>query len=358
MRIAVVGPTHPFKGGVAQHTTAMTHELIARGHDVTLVSWASQYPEWLYPGQMHVHGPSELPLVPDVRRRLHWARPWTWLSEGRHLRRYDRVVVAHVTPVQVPVHLVLAALAGRRRTVVVCHNVLPHERFWWDRPLVCGLLRSASVVVVHSSEQAATARELGTPCVVTASLPVFHPTDFVRRDEQAVVHRRVLFFGLVRHYKGLDVLLRALALGPSDLRLRVAGEFWDDEQPYRDLVRELGLADRVELRTGYVPAAVVPSLFADVDALVLPYRSATGSQGPWTAFEFGVPAVVTDVDALAGAVRPGTDGLVVPVDDVPALALALGSLYEGDRLAQMRAHVHPADASTQWDAYLRAVVGD
>ena len=181
------------------------------------------------------------------------------------------------------------------------------------------------------------------------------PTVFLRPTPLVGMHRRLIFFGLVRPYKGLDVLLRALAAGPSDVRLRVVGEFWGGTDATEALCSELGIIDRVELRDGYVAAEEVPVLFSDVDALVLPYRNATGSQGVWTGFEFGVPVIATRAGHLADDIRDGVDGLVAEPDDVESLAGALTSFYTARVAETMRDAVMPVDPNPYWDRYLHAL---
>jgi glycosyltransferase involved in cell wall biosynthesis len=148
------------------------------------------------------------------------------------------------------------------------------------------VLSHVDAVLVHTEAQAARARALtGRPVRVATMAPHLPAARRTCAPGAAVpVYRRLLFFGMVRPYKGLDVLLRALAAGPPDVSLLVAGEFWGGTGEARRLVAELGLAGRVTLRPGYVPAAAVPGLFAEVDALVLPYRTATASQNAWVAF--------------------------------------------------------------------------
>jgi glycosyltransferase involved in cell wall biosynthesis len=170
------------------------------------------------------------------------------------------------------------------------------------------------------------------------------------------VRRRLLFFGLVRRYKGLDVLLRALAAGPDDVSLLVAGEFWGGTGDTRRLVAELGLTDRVTLRPGYVPAAAVPDLFAEVDALVLPYRAATASQNAWVAFEHGVPVISTRAGALAGQVTDGVDGLLAEPGDVADLARVLRRFYAPEMPERLRAGVKPVDAEPVWQRYLATML--
>lgn len=356
MRIAVVGPTHPIKGGVAQHTTVLAQQLVAAGHTVEIVSWLRQYPQRLYPGRQTVEQP-EFDLFEPTSRALSWNRPDSWVRTARRLREVDLVVFAHITPAQViPYRTMIANLrGGRARTAVICHNVLPHERGRADTSLVSLLLRGADLIVVHSEAQAAEARLLTGKPIHVAQLAPFMPTGFVRRTPLAGEHHRLIFFGLVRPYKGLDVLLRALAAGPADVRLRVVGEFWGGTAATEALCRELGITDRVELRDGYVAAEEVPGLFSDVDALVLPYRNATGSQGVWTGFEFGVPVIATRAGHLADDIRDGVDGLIAEPDDVESLARALKSFYTPRVPEKMRNAVTPVDPQPYWDRYLHAL---
>ncbi len=357
MKIAVVGPTHPLKGGVSQHTTVLARRLAAAGHDVQIVSWARQYPNWLYPGRQEVDAPEFRPFH-QARRRMRWSRPDTWVREAWRLRASDLVVFAHVTPFQVPPQLAMIMVLGRRGpvTAVICHNVLPHERRWFDPLLVRRLLRAVDQVIVHSPAELDLARSMTGRPVVEAALAPFMPEGFARGAPRPGEHRRLLFFGLVRPYKGLDVLLKALAKAPADVRLRIAGEMWGDPDAMLQLCEELHIRDRVEIRAGYVPAGEVPRLFDDVDALVLPYRSATGSQGVWTGFEFGVPVIASRAGHLADGIRDGVDGLVVEPGDEDDLADALHRFYQPGVPERMRTAVKPVDPEPYWDRYLTVLV--
>jgi glycosyltransferase involved in cell wall biosynthesis len=165
-----------------------------------------------------------------------------------------------------------------------------------------------------------------------------------------------LFFGLVRPYKGVDVLLRAMADGPDDVMLRVAGEVWGGRAEWDELIAELGLTDRVEFIDGYVSAAEVPALFADVDALVLPYRTSTGSQAVWTGFQFGVPVIATRAGHLADSVTDGVDGLVAEPGDVASLSEAIKKFYRDGTALRLRENVRPVDPEPYWRRYLEAVI--
>ncbi|TDD90211.1 glycosyltransferase family 4 protein [Actinomadura rubrisoli] len=357
MRIAIVGPAFPYKGGGAHHTTELAHRLAAAGHEVLIESWRAQYPAFLYPGQQTISEPEGEPF-PGTRRRLDWRRPDGWWRTGRSLRSCDLVVLAVLSPVQVPSYLGILAGVGRRTPVIaLCHNVLPHERKPYDVPLMKRLLRRVDGVLVHSEAQAELARGLTGRPVRVAEMPAHLPTPATVPQDDGKVHRHLLFFGIVRPYKGLDVLLRALAAGPDDVSLTVAGEFWGGLDETRALIGELDLAARVDLRPGYVPAADVPGLFAAADALVLPYRTATASQNVWMAYEHGRPVIATDVGGFADQVRDGEDGLVCAPDDVAALTGALERFYAAGEPERLRSGVRPVDHGPVWAAYLDTLTG-
>ena len=412
MRIALVGPAHPYKGGGARHTTELAHRLAAAGHDVIIESWRAQYPRRLYPGQQLLDVPEGEPY-PRAYRRLAWYRPDGWFAAGRRLRSADLVVFALLTPLQIPAYLTI--LAGLRtpgpsrrpspkrhpRTMVICHNVLPHERRPGDIALTRTLLARVDTVLTHSPAQAAQARDLAPrTAVVTVPLPPHLPTthnperasfsspgDPYRPAETRAPARpapgdpyrpaetrapaspapgdphpgpppstiRLLFFGIVRPYKGLDVLLHALARAPEHLTLTVAGEFWGGTAETEALIAELGLAGRVTLRPGYLPATEIPALFAAADALVLPYREATASQNALLAFTHGVPVITTAAGSLADVVRDGVDGLTCAPGDADDLARALAAISEPGTLEALRAGIKVVDPEPGWAAYLQAL---
>ncbi|WP_017559226.1 glycosyltransferase family 4 protein [Nocardiopsis baichengensis] len=365
MQVTLVGPAHPYKGGGARHTTELARRLAAAGRRVVLESWRAQYPALLYPGRQTVEQAEGEPFAPTVRA-MAWYRPDTWWAAGRRAAaRGGLLAVAVLSPVQVPAYLVLLAAAGRRvRTAVVAHNVLPHEPRPGDRLLMRALLRRADTVLVHSAEQAALARRLAPGADVrVADLPPHFPDARAPAGRVPAPSRpegfpHYLFFGLVRPYKGVDVLLRAFAKGaPPSARLTVAGEFWTGADAYRALAAELGVADRVELREGYVPAGEVPVLLDAADVLVLPYRSATSTQNVRLAHERGLPVVATRAGAMAGQVRDGVDGLLCAPDDPDDLARALAAFASPGRAEQLRKGVRPADTDALWKVYTEQLTG-
>ena len=375
MKIALIGPAHPYKGGGARHTTELAHRLAAAGHDVIIESWRAQYPRRLYPGRQTVDVPEGEPY-PRTHRRLAWYRPDGWLAAGGRLRAADLVVFTLLTPLQVPPYLAIMSRLGGTRTAVICHNVLPHERRPGDVALTRALLTRAGTVLTHSAGQAAQARDLAPGAAVrTARIPPHLPA--AARDQgtertgspaparclpggapppDPPARCHLLFFGIVRPYKGLDVLLHALAGAPAHVTLTVAGEFWGGTTETDKLIAELGLAGRVSLRPGYVPATAIPALFAAADALVLPYREATASQNALLAFAHGVPVITTTAGALAEAVRDGVDGLTCAPGDAADLLRALTQISDPRTVARLRSGVRPVDPERGWAEYLQVLL--
>ena len=372
LRIALVGPTHPYKGGVAAHTTQTAHELASAGHDVDLVSWSRLYPERLYPGEQAVpDGGPDLPPYPRTVRPLRWDQPWSWWRTGAHLRAHDLVVVVVVVPVQVPALLALVRSIRRGprtpRVLVIAHNVVPHETHPGGEWLMTRMMKAADGVLVHSAEQARLAREHGARRVNVAGLPPHLPggvpspagrelalTRPPRTDGEPV---RVLALGMVREYKGYDVLLEAARAVP-EVCVTVAGEQWGEPgERVRQLAADPVLAGRVALVAGYVPGAEVPGLLARHDVFALPYRHATASQNVFLGHAHGLPVLATRAGTFADQVRDGVDGLLVPPDDVAALEGALRRLAAPGAIEQLRRGLPDIDVAGPWAAYIDALTG-
>ena len=364
LRIAIVGPTHPHKGGVAAHTTMLAHHLADAGHDVTLVSWAHLYPSKLHHADATVpDGVPEVPPFPRTIRALSWARPDTWVRAGRRLREVDAILVVHVMPPVVPAHLALLRAAGatrggagpRPQSIVVCHKVLPHEPHTGDSRLMWLLFSRVDSVLVHGADQARVAHDLGARRVSVADLPPHLPGgDPISRDPRPGP-TRLLALGLIREYKGIDVLLRAMRSVP-EVTLTIAGEIWGANRGVIGrLAADPALAGRVEIRDGYVPADALASLLADHDVLALPYRSATASQNVILGHAHGLPVLASDIAPFSQQVADGVNGLLVPPEDERALAGALRRLGDPDVRRRLAEGVQTPDLSGPWAHYLGTI---
>ncbi len=359
-RVAVLGPVTPFRGGIAQHTTALVAAL--REHcEVELLSFSRLYPRLLFPGDSDRDPALEGQVVEGARYVVDSIRPASWRRAADHL--VDSGAAALVMPwwtfFLAPCIGSIARRVARRGVPVVflCHNVVDHEAAWWKRWLAARVLRLGSGWVVQLREEAAELQRL-----VPGSQPRFHqhPTYSGFLRPRGTLARRaqleLLFFGFIRPYKGLDVLIEAMGLlAGEDLVLTVAGEAWDDISPVRERAGELGVAERIEFLTRYLPEDEVAELFDRADVAVFPYRSATGSGAVALAQGYGRPVIVTRVGGLPEVVEDGVTGRVVPPEDPAALAGAVRS-FMADRGGPMRPAVERFAKSLTWDSLARAVL--
>lgn len=334
MRVAVVGPAPPFRGGIALHTEALLRAL-ATGHEVWAHPFARQYPRLLFPGRSQID-PSAVALA-EADRALDPYRPSTWHPVAHRIeaRGADVVLMQWWHPWFAPCTAGLLRrlqrAAPRCRRILLTHNVLPHKPVPAQRLLARWALSSAELLIVHADREATRARQLlpnarlhrmSLPCF--ASDAIAPSRDEARRLLGLPSGPLVLFFGLVRGYKGLDDLIDAMARMSSTTRLLVAGEFYESIAATRRRIAAHGLEDRVLLRDRFAPAEEVPLLFAAADAVALPYRSATQSAVLPLAVHYRRPFVATDVGGLADAAAG--IGVIVPPRQPAALARGLGEI--------------------------------
>lgn len=351
MRLTYVGPVPPLRGGISQHGARLVEALTAAGHDVQVLSWAHQYPRVLYPG--HERDP-EAARLPGARYFLRWWSPWSWWRAGRAARAGELLVFPWVTPLQAAAYRVILA-ASRVPAVAIVHNPLPHERRPFDLPLTRWVLGRARATVVHATTcRAELGWMLPRQRVVYVPMPTMLPLE--PTELPPAPPYRLLFFGFVRPYKGLDVALEAmveLVAHGLPVRMTVAGEFWGPVEPWQRTVAAAGLGKVVDLRPGYVSDAMVAELMASHHLVVASYRSATQSGIVPVAYAAGRPIVATTVGGLAEQVIEGETGALAPPDDAKALAAAVErALAALDTLAAgARAH------RTSW-AEVAAVVTD
>lgn len=341
MRIAVVGPVHPYRGGIA-HFTEMTVEVLAqRGHEVHPVSFSRQYPELLFPGKTQFEPDADPPdAVRNTPRVLDSINPVSWFRTGFHIRDLapDAVVFQYWMPFFAPAYGVVARGLQRHYgipSVAVVHNALPHERHLFDAALSRYFLRACAGHIVMSDAVAEDIWDLCGPSALVEQIehPVYQrfgdpiPSSAARERLGLPAEAPVLlFFGFVRAYKGLQVLLEAMPAirhALPEVHLVVAGEAYDDPARYHAIIEQHGLGDCVTWHDGYVPSEDVPAYFSAADLVVQPYVTATQSGVAQIAFHFETPMVVTDVGGLAEVVPDGEAGLVVPPQSPDALAEAV-----------------------------------
>ena len=372
IRLVLIGPVYPYRGGIAHYTTMLYRALRERGHEVLLVSFKRQYPQWLFPGRSD-KDPSKKPLkVEEARYWLDSLNPFTWLTTFWRIRRYrpDAVILQWWTTFWAPVWFTLGVLNWlflRQPLIYICHNVLPHEMHWWDPLLARAVLQWGTRFVVQSAEEEHRLFSLLPGAqATTIPLPVFDMFADQRMSKEEARERLrlpadvpvLLFFGIVREYKGLKNLLAALPeiraqLG--DVILVVAGEFWEDQQPYLEMIHQLGLEDSVVVDDRYIPNEEVGVYFSAADVLVAPYRQVTGSAVVQMALGYDCPVITTTVGGLADLVRDGENGLLVPPSDSAALAAGIVRYFTEGLITPLRQLTQSRSHTSHWLALVNTI---
>jgi glycosyltransferase involved in cell wall biosynthesis len=368
MKITLVGAAPPYRGGIA-HLNALLYRSLSQAHAVELVSFRRQYPSLLYPGASQREGGSGDEFRVPVRELIDSINPLNWISVGRMLRaeESDLLIFRYWMPFFAPCFGTIARIVKRNqhtRVLFLCDNVIPHERRPGDTMFTRYAFSTADAFIVQS---AAVEKDLLSLLPLAryevAPHPVYHafgqgiPQDRARGALGITDRHVLLFFGYIRKYKGLPVLLDALGALRSrlDVHLLVVGEFFEGEQELRQQIRALGLEERITVRADYVPSSEVKTYFSAADAIVLPYLSATQSGIAQIAVNFGTPMIATNVGGLGEVVRDGETGYVVPPGDAGALAAAIERFFARNDHAEMRRRVAEDKKLYSWERLVASI---
>lgn len=343
MKITILGPAYPYRGGLASIMEILARTFQRRGNEVQIRTFTLQYPSLLFPGKSQT---VTTPPPEDLRilRCVNTMNPLNWLQVGRMLRRErpDFLLLKYWTPFMAPCFGTIARVArGNGHTKVLCQidNVEPHEHHLTDRPFNRYFLRSVDGFIYMSEQVHRELQAYSSAPALFSPHPLFENFGTRCAREEACARlgldaslRYALFFGLIRDYKGLDLLLDAWAsLRRRGLtagrRLIVAGEFYTSKEPYLQQIAAAGLDGEVLLHDHFIPDAEVKYYFSASDFVVQPYKSATQSGVTQIAYQFCTPMLVTDVGGLAEIVPHDRVGFVC-APDAEAIAGFIDRLFD------------------------------
>ncbi|MFN8352621.1 MAG: glycosyltransferase [Flavobacteriales bacterium] len=339
MKFAYLSTFHPFRGGIAQFNARLMRELEHQGHTVNPYTFTTQYPERLFPGKTQLVTPEDVADPINAPRVLSSVGPLSWITAADRIAQEapDVLLMKYWMSFFGPS---LGTVAGRlrkrgTRVITVLDNVVPHEGRFFDTPFTHYFLRRNDGFVAMSEKVKADllsfvpdARVELLPHPLYDHFGARIPTAEARRQLGIAEGRRVLlFFGFIRDYKGLDLLIEAMAKLPKDIVLVIAGEPYGDMTKYHDAIQRLGLKDRIVDHIRYIADQEVPRFFSAADVVVLPYRSATQSGITAIAQHFATPIIATDVGGLKELVADGRTGIIVPTADPVAIAAGVERFY-------------------------------
>ena len=366
MRIAYLSTFYPFRGGIAQFNANLLEEL-GRHHEVKAFTFSRQYPDFLFPGKTQYVTPEDKARPVDSQAILDTVNPFSWCSAARKIAAWkpDLVLMKYWMSYLAPS---LGTVARRLRkkgipTITILDNVIPHEAKFFDKPFSRWFLKQNSGCVAMSG---AVLRDMLS---LTPDKPYIlqpHPlydhfgTRIDRTEAQQALgldpnRRTLLFFGLIRDYKGLDLLIDAMPLLGPQYQLVIAGESYGSFEKYETQLAASGCADRIKVFNRYIDDEEVPRFFSAADICVLPYKSATQSGITAIALHFEVPVVATPVGGLAESIEGPGIGLMTSDISAQSLAETIPQLYERG-LGTFIANIRSAKQTMTWEVFAEKIL--
>src|SRR6185503_4326880 len=368
-KVIIIGPAHPLRGGLATFDHRLARQFIDEGFDCSIYSFSLQYPSFLFPGTTQYSDEPPPQGIP-IYSKINSVSPLNWLAVGNVLRRQkpDLVIVRYWLPFMGPaLGTILRKIKKNRHTkiIAITDNVLPHEKRPGDVSFTRYFLKSCDAFITMSEKVMADLRKFQKD---KPASQVLHPLydNFGERlsKEEArkklgigLDERVILFFGFIRKYKGLDLLLASMndpKIRGAGIKLLVAGEFYEDEKPYRELIQSTGISGSLILRTDFIPDSEVKYYLSAADAVVQPYRNATQSGVTPLAYHFEKPMIVTNVGGLPALVPHEKVGLVAE-PNASALAAGILRFYQvGEQ--HFIPHIREEKKKYNWKTLVEAIL--
>lgn len=369
MKIDIIGPSYPYRGGISHHTTMLFKHLKER-NQVKFYSFKRQYPRFLFPGKTD-RDLSNLALKDDeCLPLLDSLNPWTWITVAR------RIIQDHPKLTLIPWWIVFWApqfltiicilkIFSRTKILFICHNVIEHESNIIKVFVSKLTLGRGDYFIVQSTEERENLVKLigerAIKKVFHPQLDVFNPRQIPKEKAKRSIgiddEKVILFFGFVRKYKGLKYLLEAMPqiLEDIDVRLLVAGEFWDDKDQYLRIIRDLKLEESVTIIDKYIANENILYYFYAADIVVLPYVTVTGSGLAQLAFSFNKPVIVTRVGAFPELVIDKKTGFLVSPRNSFQIARAVKKFYQNYDESEFSKNIESEKSRYSWESTLGVI---
>ena len=369
MKIIILGTAYPFRGGLATFNERLARQLQAEGHEVEVITFTLQYPSFLFPGKTQ-YSSEQAPADLHITQQVHSCNPFNWWKVGNKIRRMqpDLLISCYWMAFFAPCYGIIQRIAKRNRKtrcIGLVHNMIPHDPNLLDKLLAPFYVRHTDGFVALSESVVKDIDSLDKQTKPKASYP--HPIydhygAQMEKNEACQAldldpeKQYMLFFGLVRAYKGLDLLLDAFGKVKDqlpDLRLIVAGEFYEDEEKYRAQLYFNKLNDRVIIHNDFIADADLRKYFGAADLIVQPYKSATQSGVTQVAFHFEKPMLVTNVGGLGEIVHDHKMGYAVE-PNAEAIAEAITDYYTNNRQADYTQYLIQQKENYSWSGLTNA----
>jgi len=370
MRIISLGPAYPYRGGPATFNDRLAQQFSAEGHSIEIFTFRLQYPGLLFPGKtQYTDGPA--PQGVKITRILNSIYPFNWIATGLKIKneKPDILLIRYWLPFMGPCLGTVARIAkSNRHTKVICifDNVVPHEKRPGDKFLTKYFTGSIDGAIVMSQTVLDDLKTFRKNIPVKLSPhPLFDNYGILVSREAALStlnldadNSYLLFFGFIRAYKGLDLLIEAFSdkrLRNRKLKLIIAGEFYGNDTPYRDLIKKYNLGNDIIFFDHFIKDNEVSLFFSVADLVVQPYKTATQSGVTQIAFHFEKPMLVTDVGGLREIVPDGICGYVVKPESA-YIAEAIIDFFDNNRKGQFTEGVKKEKEKFSWDKITASII--
>lgn len=374
MKIAFIGPAYPLRGGIAEFLMKTVEKAVHSGHQVKIYSFQKQYPKLIFPGKdQYDHSKKNYPY--EIFRSFIPYNPLTWKKGIREIIEFqpDLVIFKYWIPFFSPMYARIINELRKHtqaKMMYIIHNIRFHEKWMFAKNLTQMALRRSDYLVSLSKSVYESIFEILPGFPHQNVIQAFHPNYEVTPLNEEQKHnayfdlkisprKTILFFGYIKHYKGLDILIKAFQKvneNHKDIQLLIAGEVYGNDEQYHKLIRDNGLEDYVVFHNYFIKNEDIPKYFAIADVVVQPYRSATQSGVSLLALSYSKPVISTQTGALDEIIIPNKNGILVPPENINALAQAIIDFFEKyDRESMIRFIQHEIDQYS-WNSFINKIL--
>ena len=368
MQIALISVAPPYRGGISKQTSILVENL-SKNHSVDVINYSRQYPDFLFPGKtQYLDDKSE---NDNSSRMIDSINPLTWFSTGNKLakKNYDLVIFRFWNPFFAPALGVISGIIKKKssytKLMSLCDNILPHEKTPFAYFLTTYLFDKLDGHIVQSSQ---TENELQEVVENPVYEKRFHPiyTNFPKKIDKITARKKlglsakniILYFGIIRDYKGFDILLNAIVeLKDSglDFHLLAGGECYGSDEKYTQLISNLGISDYITWHNKYIPDSEVSNYFSAADVVALPYRTASQSGVTQIAYSYDLPVIVTKVGGLPEIVDEGQSGITIEPENPTELANILEKNLEAGTFLEMATYIKKFKQKFSWEYFVNGI---
>jgi len=369
MKITILSAAYPYRGGLAHFTYLLYKELL-KDHEVNVVTFKRQYPEFLFPGKSQVEPEIDEEQRIPTERWVDSVNPINWILTGIKIKnsKPDLLLINFWLPFFGPSFGTIAKIVkGNRKTrvITITHNVKPHEKRIGDRVFTRFLFSAVDNFILLSKR---LEQDLKMMKIDARFKTLFHPVysifgnplpkEDARKHLKIEGEKVILFFGFIREYKGLDNLLKAFAIlkDKINIKLVVAGEYYHNEEHYKNLIEELEVSDSLYLFNNFIPTTDVKYFFSAADVVILPYNNATQSGIVQIANNFNKPVIATDVGAMSEAVLENKTGFLVVKQNPDKLAETILKFYNENKEAEFVENIKIESERFSWANFVNGIM--